>query len=167
MKADDAVAGRPGSPAVPCAPALSGREGLRGLLLAAERLHKTLQQAIEDLLRPYDLSVAQWLIISGMVEDHGHTLTHFAQQLDRDAGSLSRAIYQLSQRGLLSHQRNLHDRRSRSLSLTPEGRYIRQDVVSRLTRLLLAIDHGQVDAGHAPVSTVLADLAGRVERCRQ
>jgi MarR family multiple antibiotic resistance transcriptional regulator len=77
----------------------AGHAGMRGLLLAVGRLHKSLQQAIEELLLPHGLSVSQWLVISGMAEGNGHTLTHFSQQLDRDAGSLSRAIYLLSQRG--------------------------------------------------------------------
>ncbi|MFA6232394.1 MAG: MarR family transcriptional regulator [Rhodanobacter sp.] len=114
----------------------AGHAGLRDLLLAVERLHKGLQQALEDLLQPHDLSVSQWLVITGMAEVNGHTLTHFAHQLDRDAGSLSRAIYLLSQRGLLSPQRNPHDRRSSRLSLTAEGQRIRQDVAPRIARLL-------------------------------
>ncbi len=145
----------------------AGHAGLRDLLLAVERLHKGLQQAIEDLLQPHGLSVSQWLVISGMAEGNGHTLTHFAQQLDRDAGSLSRAIYLLIQRGLLRPQRNPHDRRSSRLSLTVEGQCIHQDVAQRITRLLLALDPGQVEAGRAPVSPALDDLVARVEVCRQ
>jgi MarR family multiple antibiotic resistance transcriptional regulator len=140
---------------------------MRGLLLAVERLHKSLQQAIEELLLPHGLSVSQWLIISGMAEGNGHTLTHFSQQLDRDAGSLSRAIYLLSQRGLLRPQRNPHDRRSSRLSLTAEGRRIHQDVAPQITRLLRALDPGKVDAGRGPVPPLLDDLAARVAVCRQ
>ena len=145
----------------------AGNAGLRDLLLAVERLHKGLEQAIEDLLQPHGLSVSQWLVISGMAEGNGHTLTHFAQQLDRDAGSLSRAIYLLSQRGLLSPQRNPHDRRSSRLSLTAEGQRIRQDVAPRIARLLLALDPGQLDSSDTPVSPLLKDLATRVAHCRR
>lgn len=146
---------------------VAGQAGMRGLLLAVERLHKRLQQAIEELLLPHGLSVSQWLVISGMAEGNGHTLTDFSQQLDRDAGSLSRAIYLLSQRGLLRPQRNPHDRRSSRLSLTAEGQRIHRDVAPRITRLLLALDPGQLDADRAPVSPALDDLAARVEVCRQ
>lgn len=145
----------------------AGHAGLRDLLLAVERLHKGLQQAIEDLLQPHGLSVSQWLVISGMAEGNGHTLTHFAQQLDRDAGSLSRAIYLLSQRSLLSPQRNPHDRRSSRLSLTDEGQRIHQDVAPRIAQWLLALDPGQLHAGDAPVSPLLDDLAARVAHCRR
>lgn len=145
---------------------VTGHAGMRGLLLAVERLHKSLQQAIEEQL-PHGLSVSQWLIISGMAEGNGHTLTHFSQQLDRDAGSLSRAIYLLSQRGLLSPQRNPHDRRSSRLSLTDEGQRIHQDVAPRIAQWLLALDPGQLHAGDAPVSPLLDDLAARVAHCRR
>jgi DNA-binding MarR family transcriptional regulator len=145
----------------------AGHAGMRGLLLAVERLHKSLQQAIEELLLPHGLSVSQWLVISAMAEGNGHTLTHFSQQLDRDAGSLSRTIYLLGQRGLLKPQRDPHDRRSSRLSLTTEGQRIHQDVAPRITRLLLALDPGQLDARRAPVSPALDDLAARVEVCRQ
>lgn len=145
----------------------AGHAGMRDLLLAVERLHKGLQQAIEELLLPHGLSVFQWLIISGMAEGNGHTLTHFSRQLDRDAGSLSRAIYLLSQRGLLRPRHDPHDRRRRHLSLTTEGQRIRQDVSPLITRLLLALDPDQADEGGAPVSHVLRDLAARVQCCRQ
>lgn len=141
--------------------------GMRGLLLVVERLHKSLQQAIEELLQPHGLSVSQWLIISGMAEDSADTLTHLAQQLDRDAGSLSRAIYRLSQRGLLRPQRNPHDRRSSRLSLTPEGLRIHQDVAPRIARLLFALDPGHGAAVAVPVSPMLEGLAARVADCRQ
>lgn len=140
---------------------------MRGLLLAVERIHKSLLQAIEVLLLPHGVSVAQWLIISGMAEEGGHTLTHFAQQLDRDAGSLSRAIYLLSQRGLLMPERNPHDRRSRRLSLTPAGHRLHQEVAPRITRLLLALDPGQLEVIGGSVSPALEELAARVAYCRR
>lgn len=144
-----------------------GHADMRGLLLAVERIHKGLLQAIEKLLLPHGLSVAQWLIISGMAEEGGHTLTYFSQQLDRDAGSLSRAVYLLSQRGLLSPERNPYDRRSRRLVLTPEGRRLHQDVAPRITGLLRALDPRQPEVVGGSVSPALDELAARVARCRQ
>lgn len=167
MNTPNAVVDAPARLATPEPAGRNGQADMRGLLLAVERIHKSLQQAIEELLLPHGLSVAQWLIISGMAEDDGHTLTHFAQQLDRDAGSLSRAIYLLSQRGLLMPERNPHDRRSRRLSLTPEGRRLHQDVAPRITRLLRALDPGQLDAVSVNVPPVLDELAARVAYCRQ
>ncbi|EIL90265.1 MarR family transcriptional regulator [Rhodanobacter fulvus Jip2] len=143
--------------------------GMHGLLLAVERLHRSLQQAIEELLTPHALSLSQWLTICAVAEEGGRTLTHLARQLDRDAGSLSRAVYLLSQRGLLSPLRNPHDRRSSRLSLTPEGQRIHQDVAPRIARLLVALDATQAQAGqsHVSFSPVLDDLAARIEQCRQ
>jgi MarR family multiple antibiotic resistance transcriptional regulator len=162
--ANDADALTVRAPLVPPANA-----GMRKLLLAVERLHKGLQQAIEDLLAPHALSVSQWLTLCAVAEEGGRTLTHLARQLDRDAGSLSRAVPLLSQRGLLSPLRNPHDRRSSRLSLTPEGQRIHQDVAPRIARLLVALDATQAQAGHAhaSVSPVLDDLAARIEQCRQ
>jgi MarR family multiple antibiotic resistance transcriptional regulator len=67
----------------------------------------------------------------------------------------------------LRPQRNPHDRRSSRLSLTVEGQRVHQGVATRISRLLLALDPGQVEASREPVSPVLDDLAARVEGCRQ
>lgn len=114
----------------------TGPTGMCGLLLAVERVHKNLQQAMEDLLAPHRLTVPQWLIMSGIAEGKVRTLTHLSRQLDRDAGSLSRVIYVLTQRQLLSPQRDPRDRRSSQLSLTSEGQRIHQHVAPDIARLL-------------------------------
>lgn len=137
-----------------------------GMLLTVERLHKSLQQAMEDLLRPQKLSLTQWLILSGMAKGHGHTLTHFSQQLERDAGALSRAIYLLSQRGLVRLERNPLDRRSTRLSLTTEGRRIHEDVAPQITRMMKALEHAKHSTDHGSIWPLLVAFAERVECCR-
>jgi len=167
MNRPNAAVDVPGRLVTPAPAGRNGHADVRDLLLAVERIHKSLLQAIEELLLPHGLSVAQWLIISGMAEEGEHTLTHFAQQLDRDAGSLSRAIYLLSQRGLLMPERNPRDRRSRRLSLTPAGNRLHQDVAPRITRLLPALDPGKLEVIGGSVSPALEELAARVVSSRQ
>lgn len=135
---------------------------VRDVLLAVERLHKSLLQAIEELLDPYRLSMAQWLIISEVAAESGRTLTHFARQLGRDSGSLSRAIYQLSQRGLLNPSRDPLDRRSSRLSLTPEGRRIYGLLLPTFACLLSAMEPGKIAAGYAGISPLLNDISLRL-----
>lgn len=151
-----------GGMSAPMAP----HDDMRNLLLAVERLHRTLQQSIEDLLEPHQLSVTQWLIVSGVAHASGQTLTDFSRLLDRDAGSLSRAIHQLNRRGLLIHRRNPHDRRSTRLVLTAEGRAMHEEVEPRVHRLILALGSDRLDAGHAQLSPLLAEFAAQVETCR-
>jgi MarR family multiple antibiotic resistance transcriptional regulator len=140
--------------------------GMRDLLLSVERLHRTLQNAIEDLLVPHDLSLTQWLILSGVVEGSGSTLTHFARLLNRDAGSLSRAIYQLTRRGLVNHRRNPRDRRSTRLVVSEAGYHIHADVAPQIASMLADLDRGNPGNGHAVMSPVLDELALRVQQCR-
>ena len=159
MKSMEVAVDHPGLPAL-AVPAIStGPTAMRSLLLEVGRLHKNLQQAMEHLLAPHRLTVPQWLIMSGIAEGNWRTLTHLSRHLDRDAGSLSRVIYVLTQRQLLSPRRNPRDRRSSQLSLTSEGQRIHQHVAPEIAQLLCALGLEQADAEATAVLPSLDVLA--------
>lgn len=132
------------------------RRGMRELLLVTERLHKTLHGSVAELLAREDLNVTQWLIVSDIAAGHGHTLTDFSRWLERDPGSLSRAIHRLIVRALLDSRRRPGDRRSTELQLTPDGHAL-------VARLSPQLDQLAGTLEHSLSSMPLDALAGQVE----
>jgi DNA-binding MarR family transcriptional regulator len=142
-------------------------DSVRDVLLAAERLHRTLRQALEDVLEGDRLNVAQWLILSEIGSRRGGTLTDFARITGRDAGSLSRAVYQLSQRGWLTNRRSKLDRRSADLDLTVDGQLAYDRLAGRIDRLAGVLAHSTDLSGPERISPMLDEVATRIERCRR
>lgn len=104
---------------------------MRQGLLLIERLHRELAQAIDRVLEPEELGLAEWMIVSELAAADA-PLTRVARRLARDPGALSRATTRLIKRGLLRSTRHEKDRRRATLSLTPRGRVLHDRVAAAL-----------------------------------
>ncbi|MFC5525869.1 MarR family winged helix-turn-helix transcriptional regulator [Rhodanobacter ginsengisoli] len=140
----------------------SDDEVVRHALIAVERLHRALWHSVGRELAADDLSVVQWLLVSEVARGEGRTLTHFARATSRDAGSLSRAIHQLTQRGLLENRRSHADRRSSMISLTSAGRAMYRRLAPRIERIAQAMDLGTEAAQLDRIAMALAHAASRI-----
>ena len=112
---------------VPGAASTRMRQGL----LLIERLHRELARAIDRVLAPEELGLAEWMIVSELAAADA-PLTRVARRLARDPGALSRAATRLIKRGLLRSARHEKDRRRATLSLTPRGRVLHDRVAAAL-----------------------------------
>ena len=112
---------------VPGAASTRMRQGL----LLIERLHRELARAIDRVLAPEGLGLAEWMIVSELAAADA-PLTRVARRLARDPGALSRATTRLIKRGLLRSARHEKDRRRATLSLTPRGRVLHDRVAAAL-----------------------------------
>lgn len=104
------------------------------LLLLANRLKRALWNAQEIELARENLTVPQWLILSGVASNKGATLTQFSRALGYDAGSLSRVIQQLKVRDLIMVGSD-PDRRRAPLALSEAGLALCNVIESRSGRL--------------------------------
>jgi DNA-binding MarR family transcriptional regulator len=104
---------------------------MRQGLLLIERLHRELARAIDRVLAPEELGLAEWMIVSELAAADA-PLTRVARRLARDPGALSRAATRLIKRGLLRSARHEKDRRRATLSLTPRGRVLHDRVAAAL-----------------------------------
>lgn len=129
---------------------------MHNALIAAERLHKALWNSVGQVLAGDDLSVVQWLLMSELARGEGCTLTHFVRATSRDAGSLSRAIHQLSQRGLLDNRRSHFDRRSSTISFTAAGRAMHERLAPDIEQLTQTINLGADAADLDRIAMTLA-----------
>lgn len=115
------------NPLVPATPSHADRE----ILLLTNRLKKALWRTLEVELERENLSVPQWLVLSGLAQNEGGTLTHFSRLLGYDAGSLSRVIHQLRLRKLIMTDRASQDRRNALLQLSDAGFELYKTIESR------------------------------------
>ena len=119
------------NPSVQTTPSHADRE----ILLLTNRLKKGLWRTQELELERESLSVPQWLVLSGLAQNEGGTLTHFSRLLGYDAGSLSRVIHQLRLRKLVMTDRASQDRRNALLQLSDAGFALYQTIESRTAGL--------------------------------
>lgn len=118
------------------------RRGMRDVLLATDRLHRTLWRVVAEQLAREDISVVQWLILSDIGSGKERTLTYYARWLARDPGALSRAINELALRGLLSAIRADGDRRCIRLEPTAKGKSLLARIVPYLDQLASTLEQG-------------------------
>lgn len=113
---------------------------VREVMVLVNRLQKALWHAAELTLAKEGLSVPQWLILSGIASGDGATLTDFSKLLAHDAGALSRSIYQLTKRGLITTHRKPHDRRSTELRLSEASVELFETINAKIDRLATILD---------------------------
>jgi DNA-binding MarR family transcriptional regulator len=92
-------------------------------LVLATRLQHVLQSVAAQAMRDVDVNVAQWLVLRHLRNSTGGTtLTALAAAIDQDRGSLSRSLYRLRQRQLVTTLARHGDQRKVWLELSPAGR---------------------------------------------
>src|SRR5271170_4102073 len=110
------MAARPaGPPARPAAPgALSPADGLAQLSFLIHGI-------LERRAREHDLSIIQTRLL-GVLRDRRPTMNELARLLDLDKSSVTGLVDRAQRRGLVVRVPSTEDRRSFTVSLTPQGR---------------------------------------------
>jgi DNA-binding MarR family transcriptional regulator len=87
-----------------------------------------------------DLTFAQWRVLV-IVGDHpkGATVTEIATRLDAEISPVSRLIGRVARRGLVWTSKDDQDRRVTRVTLTDEGRALRESVLDHRRRLLAEV----------------------------
>jgi DNA-binding MarR family transcriptional regulator len=76
---------------------------------------------LEELFADESLTFSQWTVLMALREWGHSTSAELARDICHDAGSLTRILDELEQRGLIARVRSETDRRVVSLSMTPQG----------------------------------------------
>jgi DNA-binding MarR family transcriptional regulator len=74
------------------------------------------------ILEKFQLTNAQLNILSLLDETEGKRLTEISQAIFRSKSTITRAVDQMEERGLVKRNSDYEDRRAQQLILTPEGR---------------------------------------------
>jgi DNA-binding MarR family transcriptional regulator len=121
------------------------REGRARVLawLRLARAYHRIDRASAELLRGWDLSVAQFDVLAQVGAREGLTQQELADHLLVTKGNISQLLARMERRGLV---RRTQEGRALTLSLTAEGRRLR-DVVVPAQEALLAERLAPLDAG--------------------
>ncbi|WP_280354446.1 MarR family winged helix-turn-helix transcriptional regulator [Nocardia otitidiscaviarum] len=103
-------------------------------------LGRALVQAELPILERNDLSMWGYSVLLGLGEDPVYTQAALAKRINADKTRIIAVLDDLQRRGLITRTPDPADRRARLLSLTPEGRAIRdraqREIQEREERLL-------------------------------
>lgn len=93
-------------------------------------LAQLVSESLHDLYAgPYGLSVTQWRVMAALGRFAPLTASDVGQRIIMDKVAVSRAVADLTKRGLVERATDLDDRRRASLCLTPKGRTMHAQIV--------------------------------------
>ena len=104
---------------------------------------------LEALFEDQELSFSQWTALMALHDGRASTAGDLAHNICHDAGSLTRMIDQLVERGFVTRQRDEKDRRVVTLGLTARGRAFVEALAPRVMNfwngLLSGFKHEEID----------------------
>jgi len=104
---------------------------------------------MEELFQDQELTFSQWTTLVALHDGRITTPGDLAQNICHDAGSLTRLIDQMVERGLVARGRSETDRRVVTLSLTPRGCSLVEALAPKVMNfwndLLSGFTHAEVD----------------------
>jgi DNA-binding MarR family transcriptional regulator len=104
---------------------------------------------MEALFEDEELTFSQWTTLVALHDGRIQTAGDLAQNICHDAGSLTRLIDQMVDRGLVTRSRSETDRRVVTLSLTPRGMTLVETLAPKVMHLwnglLSGFTHEEVD----------------------
>jgi DNA-binding MarR family transcriptional regulator len=107
---------------------------------------------MEALFQDQELTFSQWTTLVALHDGRVSTAGDLAHNICHDAGSLTRLIDQMVERGFVTRTRSETDRRVVTLALTPRGR----DLVETLAPTVMNFWNGMLAGfSHAEVDTLI------------
>lgn len=105
------------------------------LAAMAAPLTRALMAAETPILREHDLSMWAYVVLLGLDERPVRTQAALAESIGADKTRIIRVLDDLQRRGLIERSPDPADRRVRLLSITPEGRRLRDAAQAGIRRM--------------------------------
>lgn len=83
-------------------------------------------QAYRPLLEGLGVTYPQYLVLLVLWERDGQTVTELGERLSLDSGTLTPLLRRMEARGLVTRARRAEDERQVQITLTPQGRRLKQ-----------------------------------------
>ncbi|RJL33417.1 MarR family winged helix-turn-helix transcriptional regulator [Bailinhaonella thermotolerans] len=138
---------------------MSDRHEVSHMIVRVARAH---QLAATCLLRPLGLYLGQELLLMRLWERDDQSQADLAKALSLDPSTVTRTVRSLEQQGLLTRRPSERDRRALVVSLTDEGRALRDQVEHAWSELERAALAGMPDRQRAETLRVLRRLEGNL-----
>lgn len=94
-----------------------------------------ISRRIGEKLKPLDLTMAQFVILSCLVKGRASTPSAFCQLLNYDPGAMTRLLQRMESKGLIRRVRSGEDQRTLDVTLTEEGQALYPHIVPLLAEL--------------------------------
>ncbi|KYG07352.1 hypothetical protein BE21_29785 [Sorangium cellulosum] len=94
----------------------------RSLGFLLNRAASAMRLALEDRLRPYDLTAPQWAVLERLAEDEGQTMSSLGLSLGFDRPTTTGVVKRLEMKGLVERMADASDGRVVRLALSERGR---------------------------------------------
>lgn len=129
------------------------------------RLKHRMSAELEEVLKPLDISAAQWVIFMRIATGLGRTSADLCRCFDYDTGSMTRMLDRLEEKKLISRQRSASDRRIVELALTEAGHQIYPQLKAcgqQIThRMHKGISEAEITAFKAMIRRMQANLENK------
>jgi DNA-binding MarR family transcriptional regulator len=106
-----------------------------------KRLHRLMDQRVNDLLRPYDLARSQWYALYYIQQAGTTTQKELLEWLAVEPATLTGIVDSLVRKGVLARNPSKADKRAKELRLTPNGQKLWKrlpDPIVEINKQLLA-----------------------------
>lgn len=104
--------------------------------------YRYLQAHFHAALQPFDLTIAEWSLIGLLFDTKEMTLTQITHALKSKASHPTVLVDRLEARGLVSRHNQKNDKRTKLVSLTPQGRARVPEIENQVRqRIGLAVGH--------------------------
>jgi DNA-binding MarR family transcriptional regulator len=117
----------------------------------------------DDVVSPYEISTAQFVILSTLHNEGGESACELCKMMDYDRGAMSRMIDRLERKGLIRRVRRPGERRMITLQITAAGEAVlpkmQACVVGVLNRFLRGVSKTEVRQAESVLRRMLANSA--------
>lgn len=119
-----------------------------------------IKKAYRPLLDALGLTYPQYLILLVLWTDDGLKVSDIGQRLHLDSGTLTPVLKRLEGTGLIKRIRRVHDEREVEISLTPEGRSLREKAVDVRSEIVhqLKMSEAEIAALRTDLTNLIATL---------
>ncbi|NGN94868.1 MarR family transcriptional regulator [Nocardioides sp. KC13] len=95
------------------------------------RAQRRVERALAETYADFDLTAEQWRILSVLLDEPGQTMTRLADGAALPAGTLTRHVDRLVERGLVLRKVHAEDKRRAVVALSPVGASAAREIRSR------------------------------------
>ncbi|EKE82070.1 MarR family winged helix-turn-helix transcriptional regulator [Idiomarina xiamenensis] len=98
-------------------------------------LRSSLVSHLDAALAPMDLTAAQYIVVVLLARGKVKTLAELCDHMVYDRGAMSRLLSRLEDKGLVTKQQSVQDRRSTLLYLTAKGRQLHPEILPMVNQI--------------------------------
>lgn len=125
--------------------------------------YRTFVRALAVELDEHDITTGQWSVLRVLWLEEGMSQVELAQRMLVEKASLTSILAVMAKRGLIVRTRNADDRRKINISLTPQGRRIKDKLLPSGSKINKLATRGMSPAELAQFRKLLGKLTVNLE----